>query len=111
MSFNYGQGDRFYKLVPANNSESQDVIPTDGQKIQIVNMGISSSSSPDTVGCIVWDAEGDPEVLISSHSEIVHSNVNIEIIGNGVKKLRIHLSNDLSEDTYMGGFWEGEEHQ
>ncbi len=109
MSFTFSKGKRFYKQVAGSTTETEDYIPASGEKIFIVNLGCSSSSTPDTVTCIVWDADGTPEILMSSYNEARHDNVNIEIVGDGIKVLRICLINDLTEPTYMGGFWEGTE--
>ena len=108
MSFVFDKGNRLYKQVGANSSESLDYVPADGEILLIANMGISSSSSPETVGCVAWDADGTPDILISSYSEIVHQSVYRQITGDGTKILRITLTNDLSEPVYMGGFWQGE---
>ena len=103
MSQIFDLSQRLYKNVGASSSEQLDYVPANGQKVFMVNMGLSSSQVPDTAACIVWDADGTPELLMTSYSEIVHNNVNITIIGDAVKILRIHLTNDLNEPAYMGG--------
>ena len=97
---------RFYKLVGVSSTETSDYVPADGEKVRFVNMGISSSAVPDTVACISWDADGTPELLISSYGEAFHTNMQKDIVGDGVKIIRISLTNDLTEPTYMGGFWQ-----
>jgi hypothetical protein len=99
---------RIYQSVDPSTSVNLDYAPANGEKIFIVNMGVSSSQVPDTVACIAW---GNPvstmQILLSSYSEALHRDANIEIVGDGVKVLRIYLANDLTEPAYMGGFIQG----
>ena len=107
MSFIFNKGRRFYTQVGANTTENDDYVPADGETIFLVNLGCSASSAPEDLVCILWDATGTPEVLISSYGEVVHNDVNKTIVGDGTKILRICLTNDLSEPTHLGGFWQG----
>jgi len=108
MSVVFDASNRLYKLVDSSSTETMDYVPASGQELFIVNMGLSSSTSPDTVGCIVWDADGTPEILMSSYHESLQQEVGITLVGDGIKILRIHLSNDLTEPAYLGGFWQGQ---
>lgn len=103
----YDLNKRFYKNVAASTSEASDYIPADGERLLLVNVGVSSSSVPSTVVCILWDPAGDNEVIISGHSETAQRDVDIELIGDGIKILRMCLVNDLTEPTYMGAFAQG----
>lgn len=94
---------RFYKNVAPSSSETSDYIPAEGERLLLVNVGVSSSAVPSSVVCIQW---GD-EIIISGHSEVVHNDIGVELLGDGIKILRICLINDLTEPTYMGGFWQG----
>ena len=99
---------RLYKKVNGSSSETLDYVPPNGERIWVVNMGVSSSQVPDTVACIAWGNPLAPmEILLSSYSEALHKEVNLELIGDGVKALRIYLANDLTEFAYMGGFVQG----
>ena len=108
MSFHYDLHKRLYKNVAASSSESLDYIPIDGDTIVIDVLGANSSAAPDTNACIVWDPDGTPEILLSSYGDVVQTNLAIERLGDGVKKIRIHLVNDLTEPAYIGGFWQAE---
>ena len=108
MSYRYGLNKRFYSLVPASTSLSQDYVPADGEIIYLVNAGASASSAPQTTTAIIWDADGDPEYLLSTYNETNQSNINLTLTGDGVKILRIRLINDLTEVAYLGAFWQGE---
>jgi len=108
MSYRYDLDKRFYSLVPASTVLTDDYVPADGEKIYLVNAGASGSSAPQTTACIIWDADGEPQYLISTYGETNQSNLNIHLLGDGVKILRIKLINDLTESAYVGAFWQGE---
>ena len=103
----YDLNHRHYKNVAASSSETFDYVPADGEIVTIINIGVSSSTAPDTVCCITWDADGTPEILISSYAESDQHDVNIVLTGDGVKILRMTLTNDLTETAYLGAFWQG----
>jgi len=106
MSFIYDVSERFYKEVAASTTETSDYIPSDGEKLFIVNAGLSSSSAPETVVHICWDPGGDDEVIISSYGEAYHRELNVNKTGDGIKIMRISLVNDLTEPSFLGGFWQ-----
>ena len=108
MSFIFDIHERFYRQVSASTTETSDYIPADGEKVFLVNAGVSSSSAPQTVVHICWDAGGTPQILISSYGEANHHGINETFIGDGIKILRISLINDLTEPSFLGAFWEGE---
>ena len=109
MSFLFSKSRRFYKQVAASTTETDEYVPAIGEEIFIVNAGCSSSSAPQTVVVIIWDATGTPDIIMTSYGESTHTNINKTIIGDGTKILRISLTNDLTEPTYLGGFWQGTE--
>ena len=108
MGIKYDLNKRLYTQVEGSTTETLDYVPAAGEKILFVNFGCSSSAVPSTAACVVWDPDGTPEVLISSYSEIIHVNVGIEKLGDGVKIVRICLTNDLTEPASMGAFWQAE---
>ena len=103
----YDLNHRHYKSVAASTSDTFDYVPADGEIVTIINIGVSSSTAPATVCCIVWDATGTPEILISSYAEADQHDVNIVLTGDGVKILRMNLTNDLTESAFLGAFWQG----
>jgi hypothetical protein len=103
----YDKNERFYKNVAASSSDNFDYVPADGEILTIINVGVSSSSVPSTISCIAWDADGTPEIIISSYGESNQLGIEKVLTGNGVKVLRINLTNDLTESAYLGGFWQG----
>jgi hypothetical protein len=87
--------------------ETQDYIPANGETVLFINLGVSSSAIPDTLVCIIWDPDGDNEIIVSSYGEVYQTNVEVQKVGDGVKKVRICLQNDLTEPAYLGAFWQG----
>jgi len=100
---------RLYKLVAASSQETSDYTPANGEEIVVVNAGGDSSDAPDSVICVVWDPGGaQQEILLSTYRSVKHENVAKVFTGDGTRVLRIQLTNDLTEATYMGGFVQGE---
>ena len=100
---------RLYKSVAASSSEDIDYTPADGQEFVVVNAGADSANMQDSNACIVWDPGGaEQEIILSTYSDAKQENISKIFTGDGTKVLRILLTNDLSEATYIGGFWQGE---
>ena len=106
MSFLYSVNERHYKNVAASTTDTFDYTPANGEELFVANAGLSSSSSPDTSVCLVWDALGTPQILMSTYNEAFHHDINLTFIGDGTKVMRLCLTNDLTEPTYLGGFWQ-----
>ena len=105
MAFRYDINQRLYKFVAANTSETLDYTPANGEKILIERAGGSSSTTPDTTVCVVWDpGGGEQEILVSTYRDTLHEGIDKEFTGDGSKVLQICLTNDLSESSHMGGF-------
>ena len=103
----YDLNHRHYKNVAASTSETYDYVPADGEIVTLINIGVSSSTAPATVCCIAWDPTGTPNILISSYAEADQQGVDIVLTGDGVKILRMTLTNDLTESAFLGAFWQG----
>ena len=108
MSYLYDISERFYRHVAASTTETSDYIPADGENVYVVNAGVSSSTAPATVAHVCWDADGTPEIVISSYGEANHTEINKTYVGDGVKVMRVSLVNDLTEPSYLGAYWEAE---
>lgn len=96
---------RYYKVLGANSSETDEFIPPSGT-YYISALGGSSSASPDTLVEIIWDFGGTEEILFATHNDS-NQNVNIELPGDGAKILAIRLTNDQGVPDTLGGFWTG----
>lgn len=100
---------RLYKLVAASTQETADYTPSNGESIVVVNAGGDSSDTPDSAVCIVWDPGGaQQEIIISTYRDAKHHNISKIFEGDGTRVLRVQLTNDLAEATYLGGFVQGE---
>ena len=100
---------RLFLNVAANSSETLDYTPPDGEVLIIVRAGGNSADNPDTNICVVWDpGGGSQEIIFSTYHDSVHDNIHKDFTGDGTKELRIVLTNDLSESSYLGGFVQGE---
>lgn len=83
------------------------VIPN-GEKWELTYWWGSANPSRDTHVAIIWDYDGnDPEILALTHGDIDNRGINIEITGDGVKKLAIVLRNDeaLMIETLGAGYY------
>lgn len=100
---------RFYKSVGANSSETDEYIVPSGQTLQITKIGGNASAAPSTVAKVIWDFQGAGEnTLLSTHGDSQYEPLNLELLGDGVKKLAIVLMNDQLVNDDLGGFWQGE---
>ena len=100
---------RLYKLVSASSQETSDYTPANGEEIVVVNAGGDSSDTPDSAVCVVWDPGGaQQEILLTTYRDAKHQNISKIFTGDGTRVLRVQLTNDLAEATYMGGFVQGE---
>ena len=100
---------RLYNLVAASSQETLDYTPANGEEFVIVSAGGNSSHEPETVICIVWDPGGaQQEIILTTYKDTVQNNISKTFTGDGTRVLRIQLTNDLTEATYLGGFVQGE---
>lgn len=99
---------RLYKNVAANTSDDLDYIPADGETLLVWRAGGDSADNPDTNVCVVWDPDGTPEIIFSTYHDAQHENILKEFTGDNVKVLRILLTNDLSEPSYLGAYVQAE---
>ena len=101
---------RIYKLVAASTSEDLDYTPPNGQTFVVVNAGGDTADSAGTNSClIVWDPGGiEQEIILSTYRDAKIQDIGKIFTGDGARVLRILLTNDLNEATYIGGFWQGE---
>ena len=95
------------KLVAAESSETLNYVVPDGQKIVFVSF-IGSAAYKDSIKVeIIWNEEGTPELLFCTHGDITCPGDETEYVGDGVKTIKIKLTNaSLQSETIMGR-WEG----
>ena len=95
--------DRVYADVPASSETVSDtIIPTGVWEIQSL-IG-SAAYLDDTIVCVIWDPAGTPQILGCTHGD-ADNTPNVPVTGDGVKVLRIALTNDTLDPRIMGASW------
>lgn len=101
------RNDSHYQTVTALSSASSDTIIPTGETWRIVKFVGNAAYLDDTVVSLVWDYGGAGErILAASHgdSEVL---LDESLVGDGVKKLSLVLTNDTASGRILGGQWEG----
>jgi len=99
---------RFYMRVAGSDEEHVDYVPGTNEKVYIYEIGGNAALSPDTKVELVWDADGTPEVLFSTHGDAIHKT-QILITGENSKVLRLKLTNDSESAETIGGYYSATE--
>ena len=100
---------RLHKLVAASSSDSKDYTPADGQSFVVVNAGGSSCNSSDSNICVVWDPDGaEQEIILTTYRDTKELNIGQIFTGDGTRVLRVVITNDLTEEAYLGGYVQAE---
>jgi hypothetical protein len=98
---------RSYVSVPASSQDESDHVIPDGITYEFTRFYGQSSVSPDTIICIFWDKDGGEEdLLFTAHGEGLIDLPRIQKTGDGVKKVKIILGNDLTQAEWLGCGWE-----
>ena len=99
--------DRSFVKVTASSQEEKDHIIPDGVTYEFTKLYGQASISPETIICVFWDKDGDEEdLLFTSHGDGLIDMPRIKKTGNGVKKIKIILGNDLTQGEWLGAGWE-----
>jgi len=97
---------RFYQSVPASTEVFSDYVVPDGERIRLDEMGGNGALLDDVMIRIVRDPSGDNEVLVSTHGDTVQSS-SMDIFGDGVKVVRIILTNNSNVSQSIGAYFTG----
>lgn len=92
---------RFYAAVPATTNEQSDYVVPSGKTFSLEEIGASPSTNCEVR--IIWDVDGTPDLLLATIRESVQKTFK-ELVGDGVKKLRIQLINNDSITRSLGGY-------
>ena len=103
-------GKRLFATVAASDNETLDYTPANGEKIYITKFSGCGIHGPDVKVEVIWDADGNPEILFATHGTIDEHLDGLELVGNGSKKLRIKLTNDSASSETIGACWCGEQY-
>jgi len=96
----------FVQVTASSQSEKDHVIPN-GVTYEFTKIYGQSSVSPDTIVCVFWDKDGDEQnLLFTTHGEGHIDMPRVQVTGDGVKKVKIILGNDLTQAEWLGAAWE-----
>lgn len=91
---------RFFMSVDSLTQEVDYDIPASGKVWKIHNVFGAANPNQDTVVCLVWDYQGAGEEILYTGYGSHDKKVNIDLTGDGTKKLAIVLGNNsLSSET------------
>ena len=96
---------RNYKSVSASSSDTDTRTPANGSTIYIHEMGGSAAVDNDVKVEIQWDGT----VIFATHGDMVHRNTELEYACDGVKQLKIILTNDSGSSETIGAYYCGKE--
>lgn len=97
---------RKYQSVAAVTTVNHDYTLSEGEKIFLKSIGGTAiPSDSNAVVSIIWDVNGDNELLIATNSESNQECVK-KLEGTG-KIIRIKLDNQTLTSKTMGGFFLG----
>lgn len=94
--------------VPALDSIDHDAVPANGKVWRITKFTGNGAYLDDTIVCLVWDADGTPDILACTHGD-TNMDLNIQVTGDGTKVLRLTIQNDTNEPHVMGGTYKAKE--
>jgi hypothetical protein len=102
------KSDSFTKSVPSLTEDDKSQIPANNS-IWNITQFIADCASGDMYVALVWDYEGAGEqILVSSHGPSSY-HLDIDIVGDGVKKLSIVLNNPTTNTEVMMGIVKAKE--
>ena len=99
------QSDTLYKDVAGLSEVTTDIVVPNGEIWLIHKFTGAASSHDDTAVCVIWDPAGVNEIVTCTHGDATH-DINKKVTGDGVKVIRLRLTNDTSSARIIGGSWE-----
>jgi len=96
---------RFYKQVASSSVETNECILASNEKIYLTEFGGNAVYSKDVKVEIIWDTT----ILLATHGDTVQKTAE-ELIGDGIKILKIVLTNDSEQAETVGGYYMGEKY-
>ena len=100
------EGDKKYADVPGVDDVVSDTVVPDGETWEVQGFSGHAAYVDETTVCLIWDPDGADEIIACTHGDAV-IELEDQVLGNGVKVLRIALINDTADPRIMGGSWEG----
>ena len=87
---------------------TDDQVPANGKIWRIRKFIGSGAYLDDTTVCLTWDPDGTPDILACTHGDSDIA-LDIQITGDGVKKLRLELINDTVNSHIISGSYKARE--
>lgn len=97
---------RKYQSVPGLSTVQFDYLIPAGVAFRLTEIGGNGTGLYDTTVGIIWDPAGIPEILLYSHGDAVQKSRKI-FTGDGVKVLRVELTNANVIAREIGGYFTG----
>lgn len=98
---------RHYVSVAPLDKSDLDYTPASGKTLTVLIMGGNASSAETTKSEVIWDPGGaQQEVLFTTYGD-AEVSVGREFVGDGVRKIRIRLTNDQLVARTLGCYWSG----
>ncbi len=95
--------------VDALGELRDDQVPADGKTWRITKFVGNALYLGDTSVLLVWDEGGAAEDVISCTHGDSDVDLDVEVVGDGVKELSLILANDTSSSQLMGGSFRAKE--
>jgi hypothetical protein len=97
---------KYFTEVDALTEETHDTLIPDGETWQLISFVGTAAFLDDTAACLIWDPDGVNTLLECTHGEKT-SAIDEQLVGDGVKVIRISLQNDTNTARVLGCKWEG----
>jgi hypothetical protein len=91
--------------VASLSEEVGDTVVPPGETWEVQKFQGAAAYLDDTASCLIWDAEGTPEILACTHGD-AKFEPEFLCVGDGTKILRISLQNDTNTGRVLSGKWE-----
>lgn len=94
------------EIVEFGTEFSTEYVVPEGKTAYIYIFKSSLPDSAKAVARLVWDYNGDEQDLwvLHRHGSMPDRDINIKVVGDGVKKLALVCDNACSNDYYFNAF-------
>ena len=99
---------RVFQSVAAYSSVVVDYVIPNGKTLSVSKVGVNTPTPYAEYGLIVWDTGGANEIMLSCSGN-TDQEISSELVGDGVKAVRISLFNTGPIAQYLGAYFSGEQ--
>lgn len=93
---------RFYNTLLPNGSEENIYVVPDGKTLYIEELNGDGAFISQAFVCIMWDGI----IIFSTHGSSSQAS-NLELVGDGIKSIKIINDNKSPDTQTIGAFWKG----